>query len=234
MSSTVPIYRHQGGFLFGILLAIFVVVLVYLFFGVAEIAFERIGFSREEFVIILALTFIGSFINIPVTRITNVENMVDYREVRVFWVTYRIPQSTRKQISTLVIVNVGGAIVPTIVSLFLLVSHPSLLGYAAVGLLVSSVIVHLVARRERGVGIVTPAFIPPIAAAIISLLIAPASGAAIIAYVSGSMGALIGADLTNLRGITKLGAPVVSIGGAGTFDGVFLTGIMAVLIVSIH
>ena len=45
------------------------------------------------------------------------------------------------------------------------------------------------------------------------------------------MGALVGADLTNLGGITKLGAPMVSIGGAGTFDGVFLTGVIAVLLV---
>jgi uncharacterized membrane protein len=52
-----------------------------------------------------------------------------------------------------------------------------------------------------------------------------------VAYVSGTLGALIGADLTNLRGISKLGAPVASIGGAGTFDGVFLTGIVAVLLV---
>jgi uncharacterized membrane protein len=49
--------------------------------------------------------------------------------------------------------------------------------------------------------------------------------------VSGTLGALIGADLTNLRGIGKLGAPMASIGGAGTFDGVFLTGIIAVLLV---
>ena len=207
--------------------------LAYIFLGITEAAFERIGFSRAEFVLILALTFIGSFINIPITRITNVENMVDYREVRVFWVTYRIPQSIRRQVSTIVTINMGGAIIPIIVSVTLLATHLSLLGYAFVGIIVSSIIIHLVSRRERGVGIVTPAFIPPIAAAIISLLIAPASGAAIAAYVSGSMGALIGADLTNLRGITKLGAPVVSIGGAGTFDGVFLTGIIAVMIVSI-
>ena len=82
-------------------------------------------------------------------------------------------------------------------------------------------------------GIVTPALIPPIAAAIISLLIWHGPDVAIIAYTSGTLGALIGADLTNLRGITRLGAPVVSIGGAGTFDGVFLTGIIAVLLVTL-
>jgi uncharacterized membrane protein len=54
-----------------------------------------------------------------------------------------------------------------------------------------------------------------------------------LAYVSGSLGVLIGADLFNLEKIRGLGAPVASIGGAGTFDGVFLTGIIAVLFVSL-
>jgi len=44
------------------------------------------------------------------------------------------------------------------------------------------------------------------------------------------MGALVGADLWNLPRIAEIGAPVVSIGGAGTFDGVFLTGIIAGLL----
>jgi uncharacterized membrane protein len=52
----------------------------------------------------------------------------------------------------------------------------------------------------------------------------------VIAYLSGVLGTLIGADLTNLNKIADLGAPVASIGGAGTFDGVFLTGIVAVLL----
>lgn len=53
------------------------------------------------------------------------------------------------------------------------------------------------------------------------------------AYVSGSLGTLIGADLLNLDALRGLGAPVASIGGAGTFEGIFLTGIMAVLFVGI-
>jgi len=50
-----------------------------------------------------------------------------------------------------------------------------------------------------------------------------------LAYIAGSLGTLIGADLTNLDKVRGLGAPVASIGGAGTFDGIFLTGILAVL-----
>jgi uncharacterized membrane protein len=54
-----------------------------------------------------------------------------------------------------------------------------------------------------------------------------------LAYIAGSMGTLIGADLTNLHKVAGLGAPIASIGGAGTFDGIFLTGILAVLLASI-
>jgi uncharacterized membrane protein len=53
----------------------------------------------------------------------------------------------------------------------------------------------------------------------------------VVAYVSGVLGTLIGADLSNLGVIPKLGAPIASIGGAGTFDGVFLSGIIAVLLI---
>ena len=53
-----------------------------------------------------------------------------------------------------------------------------------------------------------------------------------IAYISGTLGTLIGADLLNLRRLRNLGARMASIGGAGTFDGVFLSGIIAVLLVA--
>jgi uncharacterized membrane protein len=79
---------------------------------------------------------------------------------------------------------------------------------------------------------VTPAFVPPIAAAVIALILSP-SQPGVIAYVSGTLGTLIGADLLNLGKIPALGAPVASIGGAGTFDGVFLTGIIAALLATL-
>jgi uncharacterized membrane protein len=71
--------------------------------------------------------------------------------------------------------------------------------------------------------------LPPLIAAGVALLLA-FRRAPPVAYVSGSMGTLIGADVLNLSQVARLGAPVVSIGGAGTFDGVFLTGIIAGLL----
>jgi uncharacterized membrane protein len=60
---------------------------------------------------------------------------------------------------------------------------------------------------------------------LLSMRYAPA-----LAYISGTLGTLIGADLLNLAKIQGLGAPIASIGGAGTFDGIFTTGILAVLL----
>jgi uncharacterized membrane protein len=91
----------------------------------------------------------------------------------------------------------------------------SFVGVAAVAL-----VTHYVARPVKGVGIVTHAFIPPIAAAVAALVIAPAEPRTV-AYVADVLGTLFGADLSNMGIIKKLGAPVASIGG-GTFDGVFL------------
>jgi uncharacterized membrane protein len=75
-------------------------------------------------------------------------------------------------------------------------------------------------------------FVPPLIAALAALFISR-EHAVPLAYAAGSMGTLIGADLLNLDKIQGLGAPVASIGGAGKFDGIFLTGLVAVLLASL-
>jgi uncharacterized membrane protein len=100
------------------------------------------------------------------------------------------------------------------------------------GIVIVTVIVHHVARPVHGMGIAEPMFMPPLAAAGASFLISRRFAPAL-AYISGSLGTLIGADLLNIKNIQGLGAPVASIGGAGTFDGIFMTGILAVLLASL-
>jgi uncharacterized membrane protein len=231
MSRTpIPVYSHHRMRFYTILFAILFAIVIFLFVGVAEAVFQQLGFSKLEFTIILFATLIGSFINIPIYRIRKTQRVIQYEEVRAFWVTYRIPRIGLREIYTIVAVNLGGAIIPTLVSAYLILIRLNLWAEIVIGVVVTSIVVHAIARKVEGVGIVTPAFIPPLAAAIISLLVS-ASAPAVIAYVSGSLGTLIGADLTNLKGLGKMGETVASIGGAGTFDGVFLTGIIAVLIV---
>ena len=149
--------------------------------------------------------------------------------VSFFGIVYRIPQVEYGETTTMVAINVGGALIPTFVSFYLLWKLPSAILFALIGVAVVATTTHVVARSVKGVGIVTPAFVPPLVAAISAYLL-PSGAPRVVAYVAGVLGTLIGADLSNLHVIPKLGAPVVSIGGAGTFDGVFLSGIIAVLL----
>jgi uncharacterized membrane protein len=54
--------------------------------------------------------------------------------------------------------------------------------------------------------------------------------APLIAFSSGVLGTLIGADLLHLNDIRKITTGVASIGGAGTFDGIVLSGFIATLL----
>ena len=100
---------------------------------------------------------------------------------------------------------------------------------AAIAVVVIAAVIHSMATPVQGVGIAVPVFAPVVVTAILAFLLSR-EYAAPLAYIGGSMGTLVGADLMNLDKIGGLGAPVASIGGAGTFDGIFLTGILAVLL----
>jgi uncharacterized membrane protein len=62
------------------------------------------------------------------------------------------------------------------------------------------------------------------------LLLAP-DWAPPIAFSAGVLGPLIGADLLHLDDIAEIGTGMASIGGAGTFDGIVLSGLVATLLV---
>lgn len=79
-------------------------------------------------------------------------------------------------------------------------------------------------------GGVLEAFGPPLITIVATLLLVSTMHPAI-AYVSGTIGTPIGADLSNLNKVSLLGAPIASIGGAGTFDGIFVAGILSVLLI---
>jgi uncharacterized membrane protein len=205
----------------------FVAVLVaFVEIGVLRYAYEKIGVSRRHVFTVLLATLLGSYVNIPVAELPP-EEVLSNQVVSSFGVEYVVPR-VQEWPRTVIAVNVGGALVPALLSLYLLIKRrlcgPGLLATAVVTL-----VVHAMAQPVRGIGISVPTFIPPLVAAAAAMLIARRAAPSV-AYIAGSLGTLIGADLLNLGRIHGLGAPVASIGGAGTFDGVFLTGIVAVLL----
>ena len=158
------------------------------------------------------------------------EQIVSGREVWYFGMHYLIPEIVR-QPGTVIAVNVGGAVIPSLLSVFLYVRN-RLWTSGIIATVVVAAVCYWLARPIPGLGIALPVFVPPLSAAAVALLMSRRH-AAPLAYISGSLGTLIGADLLNLDKVQGLGAPIASIGGAGTFDGIFLTGILAVLIASI-
>ncbi len=169
---------------------------------------------------------IGSHVNIPVKEIISHEPVVSGRVIDLYWIRYVIPP-VEVEHRTIIAVNLGGAVIPVLVSGFLITMVNPF--EVLIGVFIMTVFIHMIARPVKGLGIAVPALLPPIAAAGLALLISP-QNAPILAYISGTLGCLIGADLLNLKKIPGLGTQMASIGGAGTFDGIFLTGIISVLI----
>lgn len=215
---------------------IFFVVLAFLFIlleiGIIHHAFLMIGLPPELAFMALFAALVGSYINIPLSRIESGPPH-SAEVVSSFGMRYRVPMRYARG-STILAINVGGAIVPVLVSLYVMFVQPTAIVPAIIGVAIVATVVHRFARPVPGMGIATPMFIPPIVAALTALVLTGimTGGAHVdaVAFVSGVLGTLIGADLMNLRKLNTLGAPVASIGGAGTFDGVFLTGIVAVLL----
>jgi len=209
--------------LLGLLLAIFIVLVE---LRVLAYAYRKIGVRPRYLFALMVLTLLGSHVNIPLYAVT-VPQILPPHIVRLFGRTYVIPGPVREGV-TVVAVNVGGALIPVLLSFYLLI-RTRLFAPMLIGTVVVALAVNRLAQVVPGVGIAVPMFIPPLVAAAVALVLS-FRRAPPVAYVSGSMGALIGADLANLADIAALGAPIVSIGGAGTFDGIFLTGIIAGLL----
>jgi uncharacterized membrane protein len=214
--------------------AIFAIVLLALFIliqlGLLRYAYVRIGLDPRAAMLVLLGSLLGSYINIPVAELPET-HIVSGKVIDFFGMRYVVPVVTDWP-GTVIAVNVGGAVIPSLLSIYL-VQRNRIWLTGALGIAIVAGFVHLVAHPVPGVGIAVPVIAPPLVTAVVAILIAR-QGAAPLAYVSGSLGTLIGADLLNLDKLHGLGVPIASIGGAGTFDGIFVTGIVAVLLAGLR
>jgi uncharacterized membrane protein len=213
---------------FAILIGFFL--LVVLLLATLRYAYLSLGVSSGTALLLLLASLVGSYFNIPVAQLPP-ERVVS-NEVREFFGMYYVIPRVTDWGGTEIAVNVGGAVIPTLMSIYLLFSH-RLWVRGIIATAIVALVLHWLANPVPGVGIAIPIFWPAVITAIVALVLAR-EHAAPLAYSAGSMGTLIGADLTNLSRVRGLGAPIASIGGAGTFDGIFLTGILAVLLASLY
>ncbi len=212
---------------FSILIGLFLIVLV---LRSVRYAYESLGISSSAAMWLLFFSLVGSIFNIPVADLPP-EQMMSNQVVDFFGMRYEMPVVSHWA-GTVIAVNVGGAVIPTLMSIYLMITH-GLWGKGLLATAIVAVVIHWLANPVPGLGIAVPVFEPVIITAIVAVVLSRRE-AAPLAYIGGGLGTLIGADLTNLDKVAGLGAPVASIGGAGTFDGIFLTGILAVLLASFY
>jgi uncharacterized membrane protein len=197
--------------------------------GILQYVFESMGINRRYMLGLLLACLLGSYVNIPIARFSGgherIGEVVDF-----FGVQYVVPKLVDSP-GTVLAVNLGGAVIPFLLSMYLMIKN-DLYAKSVVAVAVVSLLVHLMARPVPGVGIAVPILIPPLVTALVALSLSNWNPAPL-AYIAGSLGTLIGADLMNLGRVRSLGAPVASIGGAGKFDGIFLTGFVAVLLTTL-
>ncbi|ASJ13213.1 DUF1614 domain-containing protein [Thermococcus thioreducens] len=216
--------------IFLIFLAVFVI-----FSSIVMAAFEKLGIPPEVAYALFIFALLGSFINIPIAEEVSYEPIISLKEVRFFGISYPVPYFDWAERRVIIAINVGGALVPLSIVLYevfrlLYLGQFALLFNTALATVIAALFSHAFARPVRGLGIAMPMFLPPLIAMTLGWLLGDGNPN-LVAYVSGTMGVLIGADVMNWGKIKNLGAPMVSIGGAGTFDGIFLAGVIAVLLV---
>jgi uncharacterized membrane protein len=263
-----PGERHPFWMALVLFLLLLPLLLALLYFNLAAHVFTLLGLSTLGAVLLLGLSLIGGLINIPLTRrriVVASDPALDNLSPLLRWLLPYVYYSPPAVVEEVLAVNIGGAVVPIVFSayLFTLPTTPRVM--ALCGIAVVTLIAKLLARRVPGRGVTLPTFIPPLVAAVtarglVMLVGAPIADAAPVAYIAGTLGTLIGADLLNLPPVlrgTLIDADVgraatadslfdpksptdagerqfiVSIGGAGVFDGIFLTGVVAPILAAL-
>ena len=218
-------------FLFLILMCLLPVFL----YDTARAILTKLGLSPQGAGLTVLAIFFGSLINIPVHQIVRDELQPDVRFGpigRYFERDYR-----RVYSRTLIAVNVGGCVIPVLLAVQQMLRVAQFGDNAIFGTLIVSAlsigVCYLIARPVQGIGIMMPGLIPPLVCVLSAWILmpsAPPEQRTAAAFIGGVLGPLIGADLLHLKDIAKTPVGIMSIGGAGTFDGIILSGMLAALL----
>ncbi len=205
---------------------LFLFLIPFFIFMLPAVAFAKLGINPFAGLLFFWFCLMGSFINIPIYR-KELSPSQGHDEMTLAFSRFfglQMPQFEQQIVAN----NLGGAILPGLLCLYLLLQIDFTPVFLAT--ITTTVFSYYLSKPVKGVGIVIPAFIPPIIAALAAMIFAGKESAPPVAYVSGVMGTIIGADLLRLNQVTRYGVSFLSIGGAGVFDGIFIVGIISVLL----
>ena len=220
---------------FIILIGLLILIIPLFILGIIGAAFIRLGFSWISALAVVLLMVFGSFVNIPVYRIRRDVIRVSRNDSP--GQDTCIPRSSCNIWDTFISCNLGGAIIPAGISVYLLyqailITGISLVFTVCAGIIIVATITFVTTRMVPGVGIHVPLLIPGLTALLVGLILSGGVGltAAVTTFVSGTIGTLSGGNIANLFRVKMLEIPEVSIGGAGTFGAIFICCILPSLV----
>ena len=194
-------------------------------------ALAQLGFGPGSALLLLAAMIVGGTINLPLYTVER-EELVPVETLGLFGFGPVLVRHRCDRARTIVAVNVGGCVVPVLIALYQirdLAAQPGGIAAVALATAVNVLVCHATARPVPGLGILLPVLVSPVASVLLAWLLAPQEPVAV-AFVAGVLGPLIGADLLNLPRAKRLATGVMSIGGAGTFDAIVLSGVLAAVL----
>jgi len=213
--------------IFLFLLLLFLLPLV--FAQVMGLALVKLRLDPSLAMLVIMGIFLGSVVNIPITRMARQED-VNTHPYPLFGFLDIWSHLQRNPRETILAVNLGGCVIPTLVAVYeilqILGDSWSYLFPIVLAVAINTAVCYGLAKPVKGIGIAMPALVPPLVAALTALLLAPEEAPSV-AFVAGVLGPLLGADVLHIREIPRIATGMASIGGAGTFDGIVLSGILA-------
>jgi uncharacterized membrane protein len=209
---------------------VLMLLLPFLYAGLMTASLGKLHISPPAAVQLVIAIVLGGFINIPVMRVAHTEELAA-SPLAMYGLDQFFPRLRRQRRETVIAVNVGGCLIPLGIAAYELAhlaGHgPNLLLKTAIAAALTTFVCYVLARPVPGLGIAMPGFVPPIVAALSAYLLTD-DLAPPVAFVAGVTGPLIGADLLHIRDVNRIATTgVASIGGAGTFDGIVLSGILS-------
>lgn len=215
-----PLYLLLFLTLLGVLIALVQV-------GLITVMFQKLGLAPSGAFVLLFGSLFGSAINLPLFSIP-----ARPPPLGTDFMLRGLLRTPRRRFTgrTVIAANVGGCVIPVVFSLYLLFHRPLNLSEVTIAVTLVSAASYAISRPIAGIGIGMPILVAPVTAALVAALFGNESSAPPLAYIAGTLGVLIGADLMRLKDVQTVGTPIASIGGAGTFDGIFLSGLVAVLL----
>ncbi len=220
------IYLPVSILLFLLFLLLFPFIWILVALDVVEIAVAKLGFSPGVALVLFMAVLVGSTINIPLYTVRSITPIIpDFQDMwlQQFW---GIPLKKVKQ-KTIIALNVGGGLIPVILAIYELIRSDALAIFWVT--VIVTIVSYFSAQIVPGIGIQMNALVSPLTAVISAIIIAEPIASSV-AFAGGILGTLIGADLLHLKEIERMSAGVLSIGGAGVFDGIAMCGLLALLL----